>query len=65
LSVPRMTILSVSSGSGRCNAFASSRGARIKASTTHLNAMPSKRGGDVGRQLRRAVVISSMYPGAW
>ena len=29
LSAPRMTILSASSGSGRCNAFASSHGARI------------------------------------
>jgi hypothetical protein len=30
LSAPRMTILSASSGSGRCNAFASSHGARIQ-----------------------------------
>jgi hypothetical protein len=29
LSAPRMTILSAPSGSGRCNAFASSYGARI------------------------------------
>jgi hypothetical protein len=32
LSAPRMTILSASSGSGRCNAFASSHGARIHTS---------------------------------
>lgn len=32
LSAPRMTILSAPSGSGRCNAFASSHGARIQTS---------------------------------
>jgi hypothetical protein len=32
LSAPRMTILSSSSGNGRCNAFASSHGARIQTS---------------------------------
>ena len=32
LSAPRMTILSASSGSGRCSAFASSHGARIHTS---------------------------------
>jgi hypothetical protein len=32
LSAPRMTILSKPSGSGRCNAFASSHGARIQTS---------------------------------
>ena len=32
LSAPRMTILSASSGSGRCSAFASSHGARIQTS---------------------------------
>jgi hypothetical protein len=32
LSAPRMRILSASSGNGRCNAFASSHGARIQTS---------------------------------
>src|SRR6267142_5647148 len=32
LSAPRITILSASSGNGRCNAFASSHGARIQTS---------------------------------
>src|ERR1700756_2923656 len=32
LSAPRMTTLSASSGNGRCNAFASSHGARIQTS---------------------------------
>ena len=32
LSAPRMTILSASSGNGRCNALASSHGARIQTS---------------------------------
>jgi hypothetical protein len=32
LSTPRPTIFNVSSGSGRCNAFASSHGARIQTS---------------------------------
>lgn len=32
LSAPRMTIVSASSGNGRCNAFASSHGARIQTS---------------------------------
>jgi hypothetical protein len=32
LSAPRPTIFSASSGNGRCNAFASSQGARIQTS---------------------------------
>ena len=36
LSAPRITILSASSGNGRCNAFASSHGARIQTSVVRI-----------------------------
>ena len=37
LSAPRITILSASSGNGRCNAFASSHGARIQISRGNVD----------------------------
>jgi hypothetical protein len=59
LSAPRMTILTASSGNGRCSAFASSHGARIHASRSSsvltITGLPTSSLNGFGRLICQAV----------